>query len=435
MRLPPFAKAALLCHAPLDVMCDTLAIKSGGAIWFAKNSDREPAEEQRVEIHPAVAGDSASRLSCTYIEIDQVAERRAVILSRPQWMWGAEMGVNDAGVAIGNQAVFSRSVMKSGAALLGMDLLRLGLERSESGEEAVDVITSLLERYGQGGPAGFSDRKFRYDSSFLIADSKDIFVLETAGREWAVKRISDSWSISNGYSLRDDYDSAFSSAAGDFKARHESFAMPRLACAAARRAATSAGVGAAPEPMSLLALARLLRHHAKGDGFEGGSNNDLCMHASGVLRPHATTASMIAVLRPGARPLAAFTGAVHPCLSLFRPVAFSGAHWSLLSPRLYADGLAVGARALRDRTFRESARRSIGNFEPAILSAIERGDVEAAEGLARRWDTGRLSPGVSDDCVAFQRPELAAAHRVAERDRLETADPPSSTASDARNAG
>lgn len=419
----------------LDVMCDTLAIKCGGAVWFAKNSDREPVEEQRVEIHPAVAGDGASRLSCTYIEIDQVAERRAVILSRPQWMWGAEMGVNDAGVAIGNEAVFSRSVMRNGAALLGMDLLRLGLERSESGEEAVDVITSLLERYGQGGPAGFSDKKFRYDSSFLIADSKDIFVLETASREWAVKRVSDSWSISNSYSLRDDYDRASAPAVGDFKARHESFAMPRLACAAARRAATSASLGAAPEPMSLSALAGLLRYHAKGDGFEGGSNSDLCMHARGVLRPHATTASMIAMLAPGAPPLAAFTGTVHPCLSLFRPVAFNGAHWSLLSPRLFADGLTAGARALRDRAFRESVRRSIRDIEPEILSAIERGDLEPADNLARRWDAAHHRPSISDDRAAFRRLEPAAVHQVAERDRLEKVDPPSSAASDARNAG
>jgi len=34
--------------------------------------------------------------------------------------------------------------------LLGMDLLRLGLERGKTAQEAVNVITSLLEEHGQG---------------------------------------------------------------------------------------------------------------------------------------------------------------------------------------------------------------------------------------------------------------------------------------------
>lgn len=378
-------------------MCDTLAIKRGGAVWFAKNSDREPNEEQRIEIHPAVKGDGASRLRCTYIEIDQLPERRAVILSRPQWMWGAEMGVNDAGVAIGNEAVFSMSVMKRGAALLGMDLVRLGLERSESGEEAVAVIASLLERHGQGGPAGFTDKAFRYDSSFLIADGEDIFVLETAGRDWAVKRISESWTISNAYTLRNDYDRASPLTVGNFKAKHEAFAMPRLACAAERRAATFAGVAAAPEAMSLAALAGLLRLHAKSDGFDGGSNRDVCMHARGVLQPHATTASMVAKLAPGVPPRVACTGTIHPCLSLFKPVGFDGGDWSLFSPQLYGEGLLTGARASRDRSFRESVRSSLKDIEPDVLGAVERGDAEAAESLASRWIADRLraSVGVS----------------------------------------
>lgn len=63
-------------------------------------------------------------LQCTYIEIDQVPETYAVVLSRPAWMWGAEMGANEHGVCIGNEAVWGREAISKEEALLGMDLVR-----------------------------------------------------------------------------------------------------------------------------------------------------------------------------------------------------------------------------------------------------------------------------------------------------------------------
>lgn len=371
-------------------MCDTLAIKRGGAVWFAKNSDREPDEEQRVECHPPMRETAPAKLRCTYIEIEQAPERRGVILSRPSWMWGAEMGVNDAGVAIGNEAVFSKNVVKKGEALLGMDLVRLGLERAASAEEAVGAITGLLERCGQGGGAGFRDRNFRYDNSFLIADRRAIFILETAGREWAVKEAPDAWSISNSYTLRADYDRASNGAVGDFKAAHETFAMPRLACAASRRAATFAAAQSAPGGMSLPALAGILRVHDHGDGFEGGSNRDVCMHAAGPLRPHASTGSMVVRLSDGA-PRVAFTGTVHPCISLFKPASFTGDCRTVHDQNLFKRGKAVAMRAKADAAWRGALRQSIARAEPEIFAAITIGDLAAADRRAAEWAAEWLS--------------------------------------------
>jgi len=112
-------------------------------------------------------------------------------LSRPAWMWGAEMGVNSAGVAAGNEAVWTAASdpdVDLRERLLGMDLLRLGLERSSSAEDFVDVVATLLDAHGQGGPCSDIVPDFSYHNSFLVADEMEVWVLETAGRLWAAEK-------------------------------------------------------------------------------------------------------------------------------------------------------------------------------------------------------------------------------------------------------
>lgn len=159
------------------------------AVIFAKNSDRPRDEVQEVVFVPASTHPPGSRLQCTYIEVDQVSETHAVILSRPSWLWGAEMGANEHGVCIGNEAVWTKEPVGEGEALLGMDLLRLALERSRSALEALHVITGLLERHGQGGSCREDPAPFCYHNTFLLADRTEAWVLETAGRLWAAQRI------------------------------------------------------------------------------------------------------------------------------------------------------------------------------------------------------------------------------------------------------
>lgn len=66
---------------------------------------------------------------------------------------------------------------------------RLGLERGSSAEEAMNVITSLLEEHGQGGPCSDTVPELLYHNSFLLADPTEAWVLETAGRHWAAENI------------------------------------------------------------------------------------------------------------------------------------------------------------------------------------------------------------------------------------------------------
>jgi dipeptidase len=179
--------------------CDTIVVLAphtrAGATILAKNSDRSPYECQPLFQSPRRVHPKGATVHCQYLEIPQVAETAAVIGSRPFWLWGLEHGLNEYGVAIGNEAVLTRETLPS-TGLLGMDLVRLGLERSKTAREATEVVGSLIERYGQGGSAQF-DLDFRYCGSFIIADHADAFVLESSGRQWIARRVEDHACISN----------------------------------------------------------------------------------------------------------------------------------------------------------------------------------------------------------------------------------------------
>ncbi|KAJ3591969.1 hypothetical protein NHX12_007099 [Muraenolepis orangiensis] len=186
--------------------CDTFVAlppsTAGPRVVFAKNSDRPEDEVQEVVYFPAGHHEPGDKVQCTYIEVDQAPHTHAVVLSRPAWLWGAEMGANEHQVCIGNEAVWGRESSDVEEALLGMDLVRLGLERADTAEGAVQVITDLLGKHGQGGPCMEDDCSFTYHNSFLISDRTEAWILETAGQYWAAERMKDgSRNISNEYSI------------------------------------------------------------------------------------------------------------------------------------------------------------------------------------------------------------------------------------------
>lgn len=171
-------------------------------VIFGKNSDRSCDEVQEVVYHPARDYGAGETVECTYIEIEQVAHTHAVVLSKPAWLWGAEMGANEHQVCIGNEAVWGRESADGEEALLGMDLVRLGLERADTAERAVDVIAELLEKYGQGGSCMEDECSFTYHNSFLISDRKEAWLLETSGKMWAAERVEEGYrNISNQYGI------------------------------------------------------------------------------------------------------------------------------------------------------------------------------------------------------------------------------------------
>jgi len=187
-------------------MCDTFVALPdatlNGDLIFAKNSDRLSGEFQDVLSFPAQQYPADSTLQCTHLRIPQAPQTHAVILSRPRWMWGAEMGANEHGVAIGNEAVWTTEpYAKTG--LTGMDLVRLGLERGATARAALQVIIDMMEAFGQGGNCA-EHVTMHYHNSYLIADRAEAWVLETAGQYWVAEHVTHGTrSISNNLSIRD----------------------------------------------------------------------------------------------------------------------------------------------------------------------------------------------------------------------------------------
>ena len=349
-------------HAPparggLRIACDSLvalgSATADGAVLFAKNSDR-PANECQPLLQVARSQHPAgARLRCTYVDIPQHTETARVIGSQPFWCWGFEHGLNEHGVAIGNHTVFTKDAL-AGTGLIGMDLVRLGLERCRSASEAVAVITLLIEQYGQGG-SGYHDKNWPYHNSFLVADRGAAFIVETSDRRWAVRQIngvagdavaSDAVasnavaSVSNHLTIGDDWD-ALSEGAIEHaiaqgwwdESREDCFSFAEAyrdtstvpdVVSTGRHQRTCQLLEDGIGTQSIDSLKRALRdHYGRACPPTDVTPDDphyfsVCMHAEPV---GTTTASMIARLAPQAcEPLVYWASLGSPCVSAFVPL-------------------------------------------------------------------------------------------------------------------
>ena len=300
---------------------------------FAKNSDRPPAEAQVLVAHAARSPGRA--LDTQYLRIPDPGAT-AFVGSHPTWLWGAEHGVNEHGVAIGNEKIWTVDDPRLlPPALLGMDLVRLGLERSRTADDAREVITDALEAHGQGG-SGEPGRDSPYFSSFLVVDARGGWVIETSARSWAARPVADGAAISNRISLSSDWMIASADVAPgvDF----DRFRSPTVPTALAdhRLAATRACIARrtlGSDDNAIADIVATLRDHGSGPWGAPGSATaastrplpdaqaedfrgiTVCMHARDY---QATTASMVVDLRTDTPPRAwACLGS--PCAGVYVP--------------------------------------------------------------------------------------------------------------------
>jgi secernin len=390
-------------------VCDTLCLLGDGVTLFAKNSDRPRSEPQIVQASPGRGPGAVAHTQ--YLAIPDTGAL-STVLSRPTWLWGAEHGINEHRVAIGNEMVFTASDPREAPpALIGMDLVRLGLERGRTAEEALEVMTTLLDAHGQGG-VGDQVHRLSYWSSFLLADPTSAWILETSDRSWAARPVAGGAALSNRLTLSRDWTRASADVlpGADVDAwRHPAlptaFADVRLAAGRAFVASASgpstSGV-AACDPRAAVAA---LRDHGTGPwGRPGGPPEStgassavpappapasvaadgtgwtLCLHAGETA---VTNASMVALLATDPdRPARAWVALGSPCVSVYVPVPVPAASSASSSPPLPA---AVGDARVWTRF--AALRDAVGSDAGALttvraeLSVLEDALWDEADGL------------------------------------------------------
>lgn len=325
-------------------MCDTFvalpSVTGDGSVIFGKNSDREPNEAQVLEFHPRAVNTLPSMVQCTYMEVPQVQETYAMLLSRPFWMWGAEMGANEKGVVIGNEAVWTRMPLNKNSGLTGMDLLRLALERSGTAGQALENIVRLLADCGQGGICGYQDKRMAYHNSYIIADPSESWVLETTGSLWAALKIKDCYSISNTLTIGEAYDECHPELVNTARKKGwlkagQTFHFARcysdwfyttFSASRYRLQRSSKMVDSCRGAFDIASAVRILRDH-HDENYRPDSHflgNRICAHAANKLSRNATqtTGSLIAHLKADRHTFFA-TGTAAPCTGIFKPIWFN----------------------------------------------------------------------------------------------------------------
>ncbi|QEE14924.1 C69 family dipeptidase [Promethearchaeum syntrophicum] len=319
-------------------MCDTIvalgtATKDGDTL-FGKNSDREPDEVQNLDIFERKNHGSNENVKCTYIKIPQVQETYRTLLSKPFWMFGAEMGINEYGVAIGNEALLTKIKPKK-SALTGMDLLRLALERSKTAKQARDVIIQLLEQYGQGGNCGYLLKDY-YQNGFIIADKDEAYVLETIDKNWAWKEIDRFWSISNKISIEKDYDSvspgliheavkrgwASSESDFNFSKAYSDKIITWGAAGKKREQSNRCYLSNNQSSLKTSDFMKMLRSHTDKTDWKPhkGFRLTVCAHAANSLSRYSQTVGSL-ISKIGKENVYAYsTGSSNPCLSPYFPI-------------------------------------------------------------------------------------------------------------------
>ena len=312
-------------------MCDSFVAlgdsTARGSVLLAKSADTEVNEAEHVVRFRARDYPEGALVRITHLNIPQARHTHEIILGKSFWSWGAELGCNEHGVAVGNEAAFSnQSEDKDGVVVL--DLLRLAVERASDAREAVEVIGHHIETHGQGGNCQMMGN-YAFDSGLLVADRNDAYVVNGAGRHWAARRVNGVEAISNRYQVTDDWElSSLESDNGakpDFRALFAEESLESSCGAVQRENAAQRMLDDRRGAITVKDMADILRHVGDEEAYDvcyGQMPDKVCMHAApGETREWQATGAMIAELGEDG-PTVWMTGTSATDLSIFKPLFF-----------------------------------------------------------------------------------------------------------------
>ncbi len=327
--------------------CDTMvalgSATRGRNTVFAKNSDR-PQEEAQPLVMVAGSDHSGGYSGTQFVDVPQIGHTYRHVGSKPYWCAGYEHGFNEHQVVIGNEALPSKLKEAKTPKLVGMEVLRIGLERSSSAEEAVDVITDLVSEFGQGKFVN-ADGVRTYDNIYLIADPISAYVVECVGHEWAVSQVKSLKSISNVSQIGDDGDrvsagaelQAFDQGLFD-RGTNAQFSFSRVfgdlndsASGIKRQCRSESMLSRRYGKLDVRSMMEVLSDHSDCEDFDElpvldiKGDVSICLHRTSGESMGASTASLIADLcATGDRLPVYWTGMYSPCMTVFMPMFIEG---------------------------------------------------------------------------------------------------------------
>ncbi len=334
--------------------CDTMVAMptatANGQVIFGKNSDR-PQEEVQPLVMRRRAVHEGGEAGAQFVDVPQAREAFRHVGSRPYWCAGYEHGFNEHQVVIGNEALPTKLPTASESRLIGMELVRFGLERAASAAEAVDVITGLVSQFGQGkfeNSAGIRT----YDNSYIVADPREAYIIEAVGHDWAVRKVEDSSTISNVCTLggandrvspeaeRNAIDAGlFSSDRGQEFSFSGAFAdIGASASGIARQCRTESLVNRHAGRIEPQTVMQILSDHSDGNDPNEPFVEDVsgqlsvCLHRTEGEEHGVSAASLVADLCATDERLPVYwCGMYSPCMTLFLPIFIEGDLPSALS--------------------------------------------------------------------------------------------------------
>jgi secernin len=308
-------------------MCDTFvalpATTQQKTMLFAKSADCEVNEANAVVRIPRRKHVKGEAVRLTHLVIPQAEETYEILLTKAFWTYGCEIGVNEYGLAMGEEAVFTTEMKEEKDGIIGPDLMRIGLERAKNCQEAIRLMTGLLERYGQGGSAELKGNS-HFDSSYIMADREEAYVLETAGRRWAVKKVESIASISNMLGIHTDWDSCSDGAASpktDWAATYALPEVPPTLGSPQRQSITYDSLKSELGHIHVKGIFATMRQHGAGyHPARAEAHRNICVHA-GPQENRWWQADGVMVTDVGPHGVLAWVTATSgTCVSIFKPV-------------------------------------------------------------------------------------------------------------------